>query len=154
LIVPLFSPPSLKSQALRFLAMREHSRRELFEKLGRYCDDASAIEALLEDFSAKGLLSNERFVHSVIARKSSRFGALRIEQELRRHSIDKDLLCPAIKELQETEFMRAQSVWRNRFPTPPTTPNQRAKQARFMQGRGFGPDVIRRLLANGLDSDD
>lgn len=51
-----------------------------------------------------------------------------------------------------TELDRAREAWRKRFDAPPATALERAKQMRFLQGRGFSFDVIRRVVA-GTDDD-
>ena len=44
------------------------------------------------------------------------------------------------------ELERAREVWTRKFGTPPADAREWARQARFLQGRGFPTDVIRRLL--------
>jgi regulatory protein len=40
-----------------------------------------------------------------------------------------------------------------RFGTLPATPQERARQARFLQARGFSADTIGRVLRGRLDED-
>ena len=51
-----------------------------------------------------------------------------------------------------TELERARQAWKKRFRTPPASGAERAKQMRFLQGRGFSFDVIRRVVA-GTEED-
>jgi regulatory protein len=44
------------------------------------------------------------------------------------------------------ELERARTVWRKKFPGAPVDAQEWARQARFLQSRGFASDVIRRLL--------
>jgi regulatory protein len=44
------------------------------------------------------------------------------------------------------ELDRARTVWRKKFPDAPTDALEWARQARFLQARGFASDIIRRLL--------
>ena len=48
--------------------------------------------------------------------------------------------------MESDDLERARVVWRRKFPAAPTDAREWARQARFLQGRGFASDVIRRLL--------
>jgi regulatory protein len=137
---------SLKGRALRFLSAREHSRSELGRKLARHSEDADEIEHVLDELTAKGWLSAERFVESVVHRRGERFGAARIRQELQQHGIDNTQAAAALDALRCSEPERARAIWQRRFGTPPATPADKAKQMRFLAGRGFSTEVIRRVL--------
>lgn len=50
-----------------------------------------------------------------------------------------------------TELDRARAAWQKRFGQPPASAAERAKQIRFLQGRGFSFDVIRRVIAGTED---
>jgi regulatory protein len=51
-----------------------------------------------------------------------------------------------------TELERARQAWQKRFGEPPASATERAKQMRFLQGRGFSFDVIRRVVT-GTEED-
>lgn len=140
---------SLKGRALRYLSAREHSRVELTRKLARHTEDPDEIERVLDELSAKGWLSNARFVESVVHRRAERFGTARIRQELQQHGVNGDAASAALDALRLSEPQRALEVWQRRFGTPPESPADKAKQMRFLAGRGFSTDVIRRVM-NGL----
>jgi regulatory protein len=40
-------------------------------------------------------------------------------------------------------------VWRKKFATAPADAAEKAKQMRFLQSRGFTPEVIRRAIRGG-----
>ncbi len=50
-----------------------------------------------------------------------------------------------------SELDRARAAWAKRFGTPPANPLERAKQMRFLHGRGFSFEVIRRVVAGAQD---
>jgi regulatory protein len=50
-----------------------------------------------------------------------------------------------------TELDRAREAWKKRFGALPVNAAERAKQMRFMQGRGFSFDVVRRVVAGAED---
>jgi len=57
----------------------------------------------------------------------------------------------AVASLRETELDRAREVWRKKFGTQPQDAAERAKQMRFLAGRGFGGDTIHRVVSGGED---
>ncbi|TAL25771.1 MAG: recombination regulator RecX [Aquabacterium sp.] len=138
--------PSLKARALRFLAAREHSRVELARKLTRYTEDHDEIDRALDELAAKGWLSSRRFVESVVHRKSARLGAERIRQELRGHGIAAADSSEALDGLRASEGTRAYQLWLRRFGEVAEEPEARARQARFLIGRGFPAGIAQRIV--------
>jgi regulatory protein len=153
-----FGALSVKGRALRYLAQREHSRAELERKLARAVQDlpeASAqaqISAALDELAAKGLLSEERTAQSVLLSQGRRFGTRRLRQTLQAKGLAPDLVADTLQQARGTELERAREVWRRRFGQPPADAAERARQMRFMAGRGFEADVIRRVV-QGADDD-
>jgi regulatory protein len=139
-------PRSLEARALGFLARREYSRVELRARLAAHAPDADTLEAVLDRLASKKLLSDQRFVESVVRRRAERFGTARIRHELRSHDLSAEQLEPALQALKASEFDRALEVWRKRFGEPPDSRESRARQMRFLAGRGFAPEVIRRVV--------
>jgi regulatory protein len=146
-----FSKLSLKGRALRYLAQREHSRAELLTKLGPHVQEGEDLAAILDELEAKGFISAQRVVDSVIHTKAARYGASRVLQELRHKGVDALLIADARERLRSTELQRAREVWQRRFGAPPESPQERAKQMRFLASRGFGGDVVRQVLRGGDD---
>ncbi|MFT3734899.1 MAG: recombination regulator RecX [Rhodocyclaceae bacterium] len=139
--------PSLKSTALRLLATREHSRKELQRKLQAKAEDGDDVEAVLDRMAETGLQSDERFAESFVRSRAGKFGAARIRRELGDRGVDGELASTALGEvLVDDELTRARSVWNKKFGQPPVDAKEWAKQARFLQSRGFSADVIRKLL--------
>ena len=149
---------SVKGRALRYLAQREHSRQELERKLARRVDDteqASAqqqIARALDELTAAGLLSESRAAASVLRSQGQRYGVRRLKQTLQSKGLDAELISTTLQQARSTELERAREVWRRRFGTPPASAAERARQMRFMAGRGFEGDVIRRVV-QGADED-
>ncbi|MDD5028477.1 MAG: recombination regulator RecX [Rhodoferax sp.] len=148
-----FDPPSLKGQALRLLSGREHSRAELERKLARFEEQPGSLAAALDDLQAKGFISEQRVVESVVNRRSGKLGAARIRQELQGKGLNAEAVDHAIGQLRASEQERALEVWRKKFDAPPADASQRARQFRFLSARGFSGDVIQRVLAGGYSDD-
>ena len=142
---------SLRGRALGYLSRREHSRAELSRKLTPHLGEGDSLDTLLDALEREGWLSNERFVESVVHRRGTRLGTSRIVHELKRNGIDETLIQDAGTELKKTELTRAREVWSKKFGEPPTTPAERAKQARFLATRGFNGGTIVKVLKAGDD---
>ena len=138
--------PSLKGRALRYLAAREHSRVELERKLKVHEQTPGQLAQVLDELQAKDFISEARVVESVINRRASRFGAARIKYELQNKGLGGEVIADAVTRLKSTELERAQDIWRRRFGEPAADAAGRAKQMRFLAGRGFGGEVICRVV--------
>jgi len=142
---------SLKGRALGYLSRREYSRSELARKIAPYVEEGDDPEALLDALERENWLSDARFTESLVHRRASRLGTARILGELKRHSVDGELVESVTEQLRETEFSRAQAVWRKKFGSLPGSPAERAKQARFLASRGFSSSTIVKILKGGED---
>ncbi|AOK24389.1 recombinase RecX [Burkholderia ubonensis] len=140
---------SLKGRALGYLSRREYSRAELARKLAPYAGEDESVEPVLDALEHEGWLSDARFAESLVHRRASRVGAARIVNELKRHAVGDTLVEEVGAQLRETEWARAQAVWRKKFGALPQTPAERAKQARFLAARGFSSATIVKLLKCG-----
>ena len=107
----------------------------------------ATVEALLDWLEQHQYLSPERFVEARVHARAARFGNLRIRSELKQHALA--LPAEVAQALADTELDRATQLCERKFGAPgaaPAPPAVRAKQARFLAGRGFSPDTIRRVL--------
>lgn len=141
-----FDPPSLKGRALRLLSGREHSRAELERKLLHFEEEPGSLALALDDLQAKGFISEQRVVESVVNRRSAKLGAQRIRQELQAKGLDPQMVSDAVAALRSTELARAQAVWSKRFGAVAEDPAAAARQVRFLAARGFSGDAIRRVV--------
>jgi len=154
-----FGSLSVKGRALRYLSQREHSRLELERKLARHVQDTEAASAqaqialALDQLAAADLLSEARAAESVLNSQGRRYGSRRLKQVLLLKGLEPDLISATLQQAKGTELARAREVWRRRFGEPPADAAERARQMRFMAGRGFDGDVIRRVVQGG-DGDD
>lgn len=138
---------SLRGRALKLLARREHTRAELARKLAAGGDDPTAIEAVLDDCERLGWLSEHRVVEQMVHTRRSRYGSRRIERDLVAKGVSGDAVAAAMADLKGGELEAAREVWRRKFGGKvPRNAADRAKQARFLQGRGFNMDVIMKIV--------
>ena len=138
------APPriSLKARALRYLSAREHSRLELARKLTRHLQEGDDLDQLLDWLVAQKFLSDSRFAESLVNRRAARFGSSRILSELQTHGLDAAAVSTLRISLLEDENERAFQVWEKKFGTVATSHEERAKQMRFLQQRGFSHSAI------------
>ena len=142
--------PSLRERALKLLARREHSRAELARKLSAHAEDPAEIEAVLDDCERRGWLSERRVVEQMVYARRSRYGTRRIERDLVAKGVSDDAVATALSGLKDSEVEAAREVWRRKFGGRlPRSQAERAKQARFMQGRGFNLDVVMKVIKGG-----
>ena len=142
---------SLKGRALRLLSTREHSRAELERKLGPHEEEPGQLRRILDELQAKDFINEQRVVESLLHRRAPRLGAARIRLELQGKGLDAQMVAQALDRLRATELQRAREVWRKKFAVPPQDARERGKQARYLAARGFGGDVIRRVLGGAED---
>ena len=138
--------PSPAARALRLLARRDHTRRELASKLAPHVADSDELEALLERFAARGWLSEARVVDQVVHAKRGRYGPARIRQALVERGVPEALIGPALADVKGGELDAARAVWARKFRAPACDRAGQAKQVRFLQSRGFSVDVAMRVV--------
>lgn len=148
-----FGQLSLKGRALRLLGAREHSRAELQRKLARHEDEPGDLQRVLDELQAKDFLNDERVAESVVHRRAAKLGAGRVRHELLAKGLDNELVQQTVEQLKSTELQRAREVWLRKFGVPPASPAEVSRQSRFLAARGFGGEIIRRVVGSRADAD-
>ena len=138
--------PSLKGRALRLLSQREHSRLELERKLSAHETEPGTLAKALDELQARGFISEERVVESVIHRRAAKLGTARVKQELQAIGLSPEAMGEALEQLRSTELERAREVWARKFGESATDPKERARQVRFLISRGFAAEVVRKVV--------
>jgi regulatory protein len=147
------SQPSLKGRALRLLSGREYSRAELERKLVSFEEVPGSLAQALDALQAKGFISEQRVIESVLNRRAGKLGGARLRQELQGKGLDPDLVSAALAQMQGSEGERALAVWRKKFGVPPADTQAAARQMRFLATRGFATETIRRVVSGRLAED-
>ncbi len=146
--------PSLRARALRHLARREHTRHELALKLAPHAESEAEVAQILNDFAQRGWLSEQRAAEQIVHARRGRYGPARIRRDLEVKGVPAETAAAALAALKEGELEAARAVWKRKFRAPPTNAAERAKQARFLLGRGFGSEVIVKLFRGAGDHDE
>jgi len=137
---------SLRARALRLLGRREHSREELRRRLASEEMEPAELEVLLDEFERNGWLSEQRMAEQMVRGAKGRYGSRQVLDRLRSKGVGGEPLAQAAQVLKAQELESARAVWRKRFGRPPQSLQEKAKQARFLSGRGFSNEVIRLVL--------
>lgn len=178
---PKKQSPSLKARALRLISQREHSRAELAKKLSDYLSlqakvsrtrDAYEpdkrgsqtdtpvlsrelqIEAVLDDFEKRGWLSDVRFAEALVRRRSERYGARKIKDELQRAGVASDTSTALLDTLKTTEFQRAKDLFERKFDGIAEDQKIRARQYRFLVSKGFNPEIVAKVIGGRQKRDE
>ena len=139
-------PVPLKQQAIRLLARREYSRAELESRLVGKGAVRADVQSVLDELTAVGLLSNERYARSIANRNVGRASSRNIASALKGKGVGGDDIAAAIAEAGIDDDATLIALWQRRFGTPPANDKERARQVRFLQSRGFSLTAIFKLL--------
>lgn len=137
---------ALRYAAMNLLARREHSRKEIRDKLIRKLDpDIGQLDAVLDRLAEQDLLSDQRFGEAFVRWRVARGqGPVRIRMELGERGVDAD---EALSQCAVDWFTLALEVAEKRFGTSPAVDHkERAKRVRFLQYRGFTGAQVREVL--------
>jgi regulatory protein len=134
----------LKVRALRHLARREHSRAELARKLAPHAESPASLETVLNELAIKRQLSDERYADVRANWLARKYGAAKIRHDLKAHGVAEDVVD---RVSADGDLERAKAILTRKYREPATTREEKAKRARFLQGRGFSYEIIKQLLS-------
>ena len=131
-------------QAVSLLARREHSSRELRDKLRARSFSAEAIEAALATLREQDLQSDYRFAQACTRSLMDRgYGSLRVAGELRERGVSNDIAQEFEASAREGDLRRAYEALARRART-------REQMLRFLNQRGYPSEVARRAADAAL----
>lgn len=147
--------PACKRVALALLAGREHGRRELTRKLAARGFPAEVVVAAVAALESSGALAEARFTETFVrSRVAKGQGPQRIRSELAQRGVAEPDVETALRDADVDWLATARAVRRKRFgPDLPRDFRERARQARFLEYRGFSREQIRAALEVDGDSD-
>jgi regulatory protein len=143
---------AVRAAAVKLLARRDYSSAELRAALEARACTGAVLDELLAALANEGVLDDARFANNYASYHAARGqGPVRIAADLRRRGVAAALIDAALA--QECDWTgRARAARRAKFGSePPASWPERARQARFLQYRGFSADHIR--AATGADPD-
>ena len=144
----------LRTRALQLLARREHARAELARKLSAHAESEEQLDTLLNTLERERLLSDTRYAEARVNTRSARYGNARLVQELRTQGVSESDVEVALQGIND-ELSRARQVWERKYGSGglPADASERARQTRFLLGRGFSGNTIRRILRGNFEDE-
>jgi regulatory protein len=142
--------------AVALLARRDFSSGELRAKLKDRGYLEHAIVPVVEELIATNKVNDERYGQNVVAYRARRgHGPARIRSQLQKSGISRSSIDEAVKGEEAPDFLAlARTVRTRKFgPEIPKDRKERARQARFLQYRGFSTDHIRAVLEGDPEDD-
>jgi len=141
------TPADIRLAAMNLLARREHSVRELRNKLKRRFPDNDKIDEQLSLLIAQRLQSDVRFAQSYTRQRISRgYGPIRLREELRERGVSEADVAAAMDEMEIDWCAVAADVMRKKFGMRGAIDlKEKARRARFMQYRGFAAEHYKEL---------
>jgi regulatory protein len=141
-----------RAAAVKLLARRDFASTELKQKLQSQGFDASVVEEAVDELAAGGILNDARYAEQFVTHHAERGqGPVRIAALLREQGLPEEAIEAAMAAGPDWRA-RAREVRIRRFGLPePATWPEKAKQARFLQYRGFSSDHIRAALGSDVD---
>jgi len=146
---------SVTKRAMDLLARREHSVYELRRKLDTRGLDPGLVDAAVTDLVDRGLVSDERYTETMVrSRRARGHGPLRIRADLKRNGVDGSVIDRWL-DPDDPDWLNVMRRERSKkFGAGiPRDHKEWARQARFLQARGFSSEQIRRAMdVNDTDS--
>ncbi|MEK9155913.1 MAG: regulatory protein RecX [Patescibacteria group bacterium] len=145
--------------AFSLLELRDRSTGEIRRKMQQKGYLEVEINAAVERLSELDFLNDRRFAESYLrAQLGIRpRGRFELQAKLRQLYLPEDLIMETLEgygsEAEEVQAREAARRWLSRKSDLPP-PEQREKLARFLAGRGFGWEVIKRTLDQMLSVKD
>ncbi len=141
------TPRSARHAAMDLLSRREHTRRQLADKLRSRGYDDTEIDEAITRLADEGLQSDARFAEAYVHQRRERgYGPLRIRRELAERGVDDGLIAAAMDGGFDWDASMQEQRRRKFGEALPEDYRERMRQARFLQNRGFSADAVMRLF--------
>jgi regulatory protein len=147
-------PDAARETAIGLLARRDFASGELRQRLERKGFDAATAAAAIAELTEERALNDVRYAENYVSYHAQRgHGPLRIAADLRALELPDSLVEAALAAGPDWRALARELRLRKFGPEAPTEWPEKARQARFLQYRGFSSDHIRSALGPDLDLD-
>ena len=141
--------------AVSLLARRDYSsKRAQAEAQASAATSSMPYEVVVDDLVSMNKVNDERYGQNFVAYRARRgHGPARIRNHLQKSGLTRAAIDEAVKGEEAPDFLALARATRARKfgPDIPKDRKERAKQARFLQYRGFSNDHIRAVLEGDLE---
>ena len=137
-------------RAVGLLSRREHSEKELKTKLlNKGGGQADTIARVIQDLKQRNYLSDQRFADMFVQSRMERGdGPLKIRHELENRGIAESIIDQNLNQSDQIWEKVLLKVWSKKFgEVMPSNYKEWARQARFLQSRGFTSELIRKVVS-------
>ncbi len=134
--------------ALALLARRDHSKKELAQKLSKkFTLDFRELEILLEALVSSGYQDDLRFAENYTrSRLRKGFGPERIRLELKQKGVSNEVIDEILRSSDWQWLEAAESVLKKKYAKIPSDLKEKAQQSHFLRYRGFNSDQVRAVF--------
>lgn len=147
-------PAAARAAAVALLARRDFASGELGARLAAAGFGAQAAAEALAELTAEGVLDDGRYAHNYVAYHAGRGrGPVRIGADLRGRGVAQELIEAALGSGPDWRAAASAARVRRFGKTRPASWKEKARQARFLQYRGFSADHIRAATGAASDTD-
>ena len=138
----------IKEFCLRLLARREHSQKELLNKLLIRGFNKDDILAVIEELALKGWQSDLRYAESYARHRIQQgYGPISITYELRQNGIDEVNLEDIVQNTAGSWMELLEQVYTKKYSHDTLVErNEWAKRSRFLLHRGFSGAMVNALF--------
>jgi len=137
----------VRAAGVALLARRDYASGELKAKLVDKGHDPAQVDAVVADFQAQRLVDDARYAERFVAYRAARGqGPVRIRADLRALGLPGELIDAALAAGPDFAALAAAARVRKFGARIPGEFKDKARQARFLQYRGFSADDIRSAL--------
>lgn len=139
---------AIRAACLQYLMRREHSQRELLQKVSAKGFAKQEIRPVIAELVEQGLQSDARFAESYArSRVHKGFGPLRIKAELQQRGVSN---CPfemAVEDIAGSWQELLAEVYSKKYGNETGLDiKEKSRRSLFLQQRGFPNDLVRQLF--------
>jgi regulatory protein len=147
-------PQAIRAAALALLARRDWLTAELAARLQARGCDPQATAGVLADLVQERLLNDARYAEHYVASRAQRGqGPIRIAADLASLGASRELIEAALASGPDWRALAGAARRRKFGAATPDSWAEKARQARFLQYRGFSSDHIRAATGADLEPD-
>lgn len=137
-------------RAMRALAARAHTEKELVDKLSRAGYSQEAIAFVMEKLTQYALVDDGAFAEGWVRARAKRgMGPYRLMQELRRKGVAREEAEQAVSSLDEEDTLAAAAAFAAKR-LGQGDPDDRRRTLQALVRRGFGYDMARAAIDRAL----
>lgn len=145
----------IKNSALALLARREHSLREINDKLKvKFAEQDAILSQVLTELVESEIISDRRYAEIYIRSRSNKgFGPDRVGRELASKGVAKLTIDESLAQSQIAWSEVAKDVWQKKFHLSPIDAKKlcykdKTKQMTFLRYRGFSQNEIEQIFTD------